>query len=62
MDFDPLLGILGSYRFCNGVQWIEIVGVTTLSLCSKLGEIEVNGDKLQVCNGLFWVNIKGTAA
>ena len=62
MDFDPLLGILGSYRFCDGTNWIEIVGVTTLALCGKLGEIEVTGNKLQVCNGLFWVNIKGAAA
>ena len=62
MDFDPLLGILGSYRFCNGTQWIEILGVTTLAICTKLGEIEVTGSKLQVCNGLFWVNIKGAAA
>ncbi len=62
MDFDPLLGILGSYRYCNGANWIEILGVTTLALCVKLGEIEVSGNKLQVCNGLFWVNIKGAAA
>ncbi|MBU0858637.1 MAG: hypothetical protein KJ667_01750 [Alphaproteobacteria bacterium] len=61
MDFDPLLTILGSYRFCNGTNWIQIVGLTTLALCSKKAAIEVSGNKLQVCNGTFWVNIKGAA-
>jgi hypothetical protein len=62
MDYDPLLTILGSYRFCNGTSWIQIIGLTTLTPCAQKATIEVSGDKLQVCNGLFWVNIKGSAA
>lgn len=62
MDYDPLLGILGSYRYCNGSLWIQVLGVTTLDVCSSKAAIEVTGNKLQVCNGLFWVNIKGLPA
>lgn len=62
MDFDPLLSVLGTYRFCNGTDWIQVLGVTTLDFCSQKAAIEVTGNKLQVCNGIFWVNIKGLPA
>lgn len=62
MHFDPLLGLLGSYRYCGGAFWRQITGITTLSSCDKKAAMDFNGSTYLVCNGLFWVNVKGAIA
>ncbi len=56
MDFDNLLA---SYQVCNGTVWIKIVGIPTLSPCTKKGEMNYSGGTFLVCNGLLWTNVKG---
>lgn len=60
MDFEPL--VITSYRYCNGTHWIRIVGVPTLSFCSRAGMMDFIGSTYRVCNGLVWTNIKGLPA
>ena len=60
MDYEPLLLI--SYQYCNGTNWIKIVGIPTLAVCPKAGMIEYRQSTFMVCNGLLWTNIKGLAS
>lgn len=58
MDYDPLLTV-ASYKYCNGTNWIRIVGVPTLTPCSQEAAMDFRNDTFMVCNGLLWTNIKG---
>jgi hypothetical protein len=58
MDYDPLLAV-ASYKYCNGTNWIRIVGVPTLMPCSGAGTMDYMSNTFMVCNGLLWTNIKG---
>lgn len=60
MEYEPL--ILISYQYCNGTNWVKIVGIPTLSLCNSNGAIDYRQSTFMVCNGLLWTNIKGAAA
>lgn len=60
LDYEPL--ILTSYQYCNGSNWVKIVGIPTLVICTKAGAMEYNGTTFLVCNGLLWTNIKGFPA
>lgn len=57
LDYDPLL--LVSYKYCNGTNWIRVVGVPTLSFCSGSGKTDFRLGTFMVCNGLLWTSIKG---
>lgn len=59
MDYDPLLGLVGSYKFCTGEVWMQVTGLITLETCDKLGALDFNGSTFRVCGHLFWVNVKG---
>jgi hypothetical protein len=56
MDYDALLV---SYKYCNGTSWVRVIGVPTLAVCSKAGQMEFSNGTFLVCNGLLWTNIKG---
>lgn len=59
MDYEPL--ILISYQYCNGTNWVKIVGIPTLAVCNRAGMIDFRQSTFMVCNGLLWANIKGPA-
>ena len=60
-EYDPLL-IIPSYKFCNGTNWIRIIGVTTLATCSQPRAIDYRSNTFMYCDGLFWNNMKGAAS
>ncbi len=57
-EYDPLL-VIPSYKFCNGTNWIRIVGITTLAVCSQARAIDYRNNSFMYCDGLFWNNMKG---
>lgn len=57
-EYDPLL-VIPSYKFCNGSNWIRIVGITTLAICSQVRAIDYRSNTFMYCDGLFWNNMKG---
>ncbi|HEY8189999.1 MAG TPA: hypothetical protein VIF12_04895 [Micavibrio sp.] len=60
MEYDPL--VITSYKYCNGTNWIKVVGIPTLAFCSSAGAMDFDGSTYLVCNGLVWTNIKGILA
>lgn len=55
-EFSTLLGI---FQYCNGTNWIRLVGTPTLSFCSQAGMMDYFSNSYYYCNGLVWVNMKG---
>ena len=57
MDYDPI--IISAYKYCNGTNWVHVVGIPTIALCGKVGEMNFTGSTYLVCNGTVWTDIKG---
>jgi hypothetical protein len=58
MDFNMLLT---TFQYCNGSNWIKVIGSLTLAVCTTKGQMDFNGSTFLVCNGLLWMDIKGSA-
>lgn len=54
------LEFIGSdYKYCNGTDWISMIGVTGAS-CSVLGRMVLIGGVLSYCNGSNYISMVGT--
>jgi hypothetical protein len=51
--------LLGMFQYCNGTNWIRMVGTPTLSFCSQAGMMDYFSNSYYYCNGLVWVNMNG---
>lgn len=57
MDFNM---VLTTFQYCNGNNWIKVIGSLTLAVCTTKGQMNFNGSTFLVCNGLLWMDIKGS--
>lgn len=57
MDFNM---VLTTFQYCNGSNWIKVIGSLTLAVCGTKGQMDFNGSTFLVCNGLLWMDIKGS--
>jgi hypothetical protein len=55
MEYDTLLN---SYKYCNGTVWVLMVGIPTLTPCTKTAAIDFFNSSYHYCNGIVWVNIR----
>ena len=55
MEYDTLLNM---YKYCNGTVWVLMIGIPTLTPCTKRAAIDFFNSSYHYCNGIVWVNIR----
>jgi len=48
---------LNYYEYCDGVRWLAIIGLPTLTPCTKRSEMNYSGGNFYYCDGILWNNI-----